>query len=105
MNKDYHSAKREVFAGLSRQFPDGWCFITSVDTPGKNIKAGAVCSVTVDNAARCIVEGSHRLATDEEARAFRESQTAARAYSRPAVTLAAARDQFTAIMKERSNAK
>ena len=69
----YYSDIRAQRAALDSQFPGGACLVTSLSLPGKGM-LGNTCEVTTDNAARLIVEGSHRLASLEESHAFREQQ-------------------------------
>jgi hypothetical protein len=57
-----------------------WIIIISLETP-EGGRAGIPAEVSRRNAARLIVEGRGRLATDEEAREFRQAQAdAKRAY-------------------------
>jgi len=54
----------------------GAIFITSVDKPLEGITGGSISGVTVEIAARRIVEGSHRLATKDEIASFKAAQRA-----------------------------
>ena len=64
MNRtEYFTKIRENRDILARQSRDESCFIISV----KAVNNGP-CEVNLDIAARCITEGSHRLATDLEAK-------------------------------------
>jgi hypothetical protein len=92
--EQYYSNIRAQRQQLAGQFPDQCCLV---------VAGGAVAEVPLDIAARLLVEGTHALATDAQARAFREAQIAARARSAPATTLDEVRAQFTAIMRERGN--
>jgi hypothetical protein len=51
-------------------------FITSLDRPLDGITGGATSGVTVEIAARRLVESSHRLATEEEIAKFHADQKA-----------------------------
>jgi hypothetical protein len=66
--------------------------VVSIKTAGRPSAAGSICEVTLDNAARLIVEGTHRLASKEEIQAFQEEQEFRRAPS--ADPLEAARKRF-----------
>lgn len=103
MQSTYFSAIREQRAQLLGQFPGGCCLVVSLIGPGRQGMAGRATEVTVNNAARLIVEGSHVLASDAQATEYREAQAAARARNAPATTLDEARKQFSAIMQERSH--
>jgi hypothetical protein len=59
MNRnEFYTKKCEVLASLTRQFPDGTCWVISV----KPLNNGP-CAVSLDNGARVITEGTHRLCT------------------------------------------
>lgn len=59
---------------LESQFSEGACLVVSVSVLGRYTTPGNVCEVTLDNAARLLVEGTHKLASPEESHAFREEQ-------------------------------
>ena len=88
----YYSSIRAKAQELTGQFADGDCLVSC---------KGCVSEVPVRLAAQLLIEGSHTLASDDQARAFREAQTAARARSAPATTLDEIRAQFSAVMRER----
>ncbi|WP_321471140.1 hypothetical protein [uncultured Paludibaculum sp.] len=59
---------------LEAQFPSGDCVLVSVQSDTHNTKGGLTMEAPVDNAARHLVEGTHRLATEDEIKAFRTAQ-------------------------------
>jgi hypothetical protein len=89
----YFSAIREQRKALEVQHPDGCCLITPVQ-PGNT----GPCEVTVSEAARWIVEGSHRLSTQGEADAFHATMQMNRVSTPQIDTLANARAQFAVLM-------
>ena len=64
----YYTKIHNVEASL----PNDWNIVISLDT-AEGGKAGIASEVTRRNAARLIVDGRARIATEDEARAFRES--------------------------------
>ena len=56
------------------QIPDAFVFLMSLEDTGRGWKGGSVTEVTRENAAKCIVDKSHRLATPAEVKAFHEQQ-------------------------------
>ena len=88
----YYKEIRQRRAQLSGQFPENACLV---------VAAGCVTEVTLDIAARLLTENTHSLASDDQGRAFRETQTAARARSVPAETLDEVKRLFAATMRER----
>ena len=70
----YYTEIKKHLAVLAEQFPQGHCCLTSVANRDKGTVAGNVTEVATDNAARCIAEGTHRLATDDEVAAWHEHQ-------------------------------
>jgi hypothetical protein len=101
----YFEAIREQRKQLALQFSDGSCIVTSIRIPGAHSTAGAVCEVTLDIAAKLLVEGSHRLASEQEACAFRATQEMNRVRGPLVDTLENARAQFAALMagKDKAN--
>ncbi len=71
---EYYAAVRKQAARLDEQFPQGFCLLTSVDNRDKGTVAGNVTEVANDNAARCLAEGTHRIASAEEIAAWHEHQ-------------------------------
>lgn len=72
----YYRAIREKRAELGAQFPNGCCAVVSVN----RVNNGPV-EVTLDNAARVLVEGTHRLANAGEIEAYNADQGLRRAAS------------------------
>jgi hypothetical protein len=64
--KAYWAGIRQQQAALAAQFPEGFCHLCSVANRDRNTVAGNVTVVAVDNAARCLAEGTHRIATAED---------------------------------------
>jgi hypothetical protein len=95
---DFYTNKRRTADDLLRAYPSGFCLVMSA-SPGTH----SAVEVTVDNAARLIVESSHRLATVTECEAFHAAQALARSQSVPVDGLQAARALHAAIVagKER----
>jgi hypothetical protein len=71
---EYYAEVRKQAARLDEQFPQGFCLLTSVANRDKGTVAGNVTEVANDNAARCLAEATHRLATPEEVESWREHQ-------------------------------
>ncbi|WP_321476613.1 hypothetical protein [uncultured Paludibaculum sp.] len=69
---------RGKVAELRTEFPSGDCVLVSVKNDAFNTVGGMPMEVPVENAARHLVEGTHRMATETEIKAFREQQKAAR---------------------------
>lgn len=59
---------------LDAQYPEGYCVLVSVQSDTYNTKGGVPMEMPNDNAARHLVEGTHKLATDAELDAFRAAQ-------------------------------
>ena len=98
MNRtEYFGKIREQREALAKQFLDGSCLVISV----KPVNNGP-CGVTLDNAARLLVEGTHRIASDAEARAFHESMELKRAAGPD--PLETARRQFGLIVGRKGGA-
>lgn len=77
--KSFVARMQEKRKELEGQYPKGYCLVQTVFNPNTNTVGGVTCEVSVDQAARLITEGSHRLATKEEAEVFRKQQEDARA--------------------------
>jgi len=72
MNITEQAVKRRVLrTDLAATHKDGCCLIMSLDSDTHGTTPGVIAEVTLDNAARCIVQGSHRLATPDEVKAHR----------------------------------
>ena len=76
---NYFAAIRQQRTVLDSQFSDGACLVTSVKLPGRQCTAGTVCEVSLDIAARLLVEGTHALASPDDIRAFQQAQEFRRA--------------------------
>ena len=70
MNATYHASISQLTKTLDQQNPEKRCLVTYTGTPGRPGAPGNTCEVTTTNAARLIVEGTHRLANTEECEAF-----------------------------------
>lgn len=75
----YYAARRDQREALSKAYPSGFVLVVSVENFEKNSKGGSICEVTADDAARLMLDQTHRVATDAEASAFRDQQAVARA--------------------------
>lgn len=78
MNPNYFVEIKNQKALLGVQYPDGAVLVASLPLPGRG-KAGTICEVTTAIAARLIVEGTHRVANDDETREYRGNQILQRA--------------------------
>jgi hypothetical protein len=96
----YYSDIREQRDKLQQQFPAGDCLVISV----RPLNNGA-CEVPLALAAKLLVEGSHRLASETECNSFRAAQEANRATTSPVDSLANARAQFAALMAAKGGRK
>lgn len=85
----YFSAIREQRAALASKFPEGCCLV---------VAGGTVAEVPLDIAARLLVEGTHKLASEAEQDAFRATMEMNRVATPLVSTLEAARAQFKALM-------
>jgi hypothetical protein len=73
----YWQAVHEIEAEIKPQRHDGGVpifFITSVESKLKRINGGYVVDCNIRNAAQRIVEGSHRLSTEEEIQKYYADQ-------------------------------
>ena len=59
--------------GFTSGYYDGWCYITSVKNRQAQTIEGSICEATINLAGQRIAEGTHRLATDEEIRAYKKA--------------------------------
>jgi hypothetical protein len=66
-NQDIADAVRE----LSPRYPDDTVIVMSLTNRDRNSTAGRVVEVNVKQAAKLVVEKTHRLATAEEIEAFK----------------------------------
>ena len=72
--EEYYAAIRAQRVALDEKYPAGHCHLTSVANRNKGTVDGSVTEVANDNAARCLVEATHRLATDDEVAEWHEHQ-------------------------------
>ena len=72
--KSYYADIRAKESELARKYQDGVVYITSLYHREKNSTEGATCSATCKNAARAIVDQTHREATPEEVKQFIQLQ-------------------------------
>jgi len=93
----YYQDMREKRAELTKDNDSGFCLVISLYNRDKGSTAGSVCEVSIKDAARVIVDGTHRVATAEEAEAFKQSQESNRAAIAKA-ELDRARKQFSQLM-------
>jgi len=77
--QQYYAILREQRETLAKQHPSGFCLVVSLDDPQRNVKAGAVCEVSVADCARLLLDRTHRVATPAEVEAYRDRQSVARA--------------------------
>lgn len=94
--QEYYRSIRQRQTELSGQFPDGSCLVVSKE---------CVCEVPVTVAARLLVEGTHKLASEQEACAFRATQAMNRATTPLVDSLANARQQFAALLSGKDKSK
>lgn len=78
-SQQYYSDLRAKTNALAAQHADGCLLVVSVANRLRGTTPGNICEVTVDNAARLILDGTHREATAEEIRAYQEAQEFKRA--------------------------
>jgi hypothetical protein len=71
---EYYLGLRKLQAALDEQFTEGYCTLCSVTNLEKNTLAGSVVEASNENAARCIAEGTHRIAAPDEVDAWRQHQ-------------------------------
>lgn len=72
--KQYFKKIREVEARLEEEYP----IVTSLETPDGG-RAGIVCEVAREVAAKMIVEGRAAIATEEQREEYRRQQAEAKA--------------------------
>ncbi len=71
---EYFGNVRRVERELVAAHPDRIVHVTSLKNSMRNSTAGTTIGATPYNAARCIVDETHREATEEEVRGFFEHQ-------------------------------
>lgn len=72
--KAFRAKVRDVRDALK----DKWPWLMSIENLEKGSTAGAITQADQDTAARCLVEGTHRLATEDEVVAHQTVEAAAR---------------------------
>ena len=65
---EYFSAIKAQRVALDAHYPNGTVYLTAV------ANRDSVSEADTDTAARCLVEGTHRLATDDEVAAWQDHQ-------------------------------
>lgn len=70
--KEYYSDIHKLQRELEEEFESGEIFLTSVFNRDKNSVAGCVSTASPENAARVIVDGTHRLSTDDEVKEYKK---------------------------------
>lgn len=63
---------------LDQQFPEGFLHIVTVDNRQHAVTGGGISEVTTQVAAKHLVEGTARIATDQEIEGLRRKHQAAR---------------------------
>ncbi len=71
---EYFGNVRRVEKELAEKYPDRIVHVTSLKNSMRNSTAGTTLGATPYNAARCIVDETHREATEDEIRGFFEHQ-------------------------------
>ena len=94
----YYSDLHGLRDRLNTKYPDGAFLAVSIANSLKGSTAGNTCEVDTTIGARILLAGTHREATAEEVRLYREAQvlTQARTASDP---LQSARVQFGLLVK------
>ena len=64
--KQYYKDLNVERAKLETIHPDGFCFVISENNSQRNSTAGTVAHVSVENAAKGIIKGTHRQASVAE---------------------------------------
>jgi len=79
---DLKAFRRDVLkkqGELEAAYPSGYVYITTVNDSQRQIKAGTVSEVTLQNAARHLCERTHEISTPEEIAAYHARCAEARA--------------------------
>jgi hypothetical protein len=103
--QSYYAAIRQHTESLSKQCPDNAVLVVSVSAPGSRATGGTVCEVSVPLAAKLVVEGSHGIASEAQAHAFRATMEMNRVRGPLVDTLENARAQFAALMAGKDKSK
>ena len=72
--RDRYLQEKAKLAELTAQYPEGYLVMMSVPSDTYNTKGGVTMEVPVDIAARCLMQATHRIATEAEVEAFRTNQ-------------------------------
>lgn len=75
----YWASVQKEEAELRVRFPEGFCTIISEENVQRNSRAGAICEVTLRQAAEHLLAGTARLLTAAEAESYQREQSAIRA--------------------------
>jgi hypothetical protein len=86
--QNYYREIRERKQELSGLHPDGCCLVISLERKDRAITGGTISEVSLDNAAKILTEGTHRLVTEAEQEAYRVQQAAERERAQMAATTA-----------------
>jgi hypothetical protein len=79
----YYQILRTKREDLAIRYPSGFCLVMSIFNPQRNSAPGNLCEVTVADAARLLYEGTHREATEDEARVYAANLDAERMRNAP----------------------
>lgn len=101
-SQQYYSDLHAKTNALAVTHADGCLLVVSVANLLRGTTPGNICEVTVDNAARLLLDGTHREATAEEIRAYQEAQEFKRAPTTD--PLAAARKRFGLLTGKKGDA-
>ncbi len=66
---------------LAEQYPDGVCFLASIANATSGAAGGSVCAASLDVAAKCLTEGTHRIASAGEVADYETLQDNNRKYN------------------------
>lgn len=72
---EFWQDKAKTQADLTKRYPEGALFVTSVHNRSTGSTTGTVSAVSLDNAARLITMGTHRESTEEEVAAHAKQET------------------------------
>jgi hypothetical protein len=70
----YYATLRAQRETLAKAHPSGYLLVVSLDDPQRNVTPGAVCEVSVGDAARLLIDRTHRVATPDEVNAYQNRQ-------------------------------
>ncbi len=101
-SQSYYADLRALGDALNARYPDGYLLVVSIANRLRGTTPGNTCEVTTENAARLILDGTHREATSEEIRVYQEAQEFKRAPSGD--PLEAARKRFGLLTGKKEDA-